>query len=256
MFATRHKPVTSYIGIYCFATPINNVGKQGFVKSRPCPFANAKMVVNMSDNSDEKIKNLSTGTTTVGLVCSDGIIMASDRRASMGYFIASRDVQKVFQVDDKISMTVAGSVADAQTLIRIMKAETKLYKLKYGKAMTVKGAATLLANLMYQYKYFPFYVQLLIGGTEDEPAIYSLDPLGGMTGEKYCSTGSGSPVAYGVLEEMYVKDGTVKDNLKIAVKAVAAAMKRDCATGESVDLVAITKTGFKRFEKEEVAKLA
>lgn len=210
----------------------------------------------MSETSEEKMKKLSTGTTTVGLVCSDGIIMASDKRASMGYFIASKDVQKVFQIDDKLSMTVAGSVADAQTLIRIMKAEAKLYKLKYGKAMTVKGAATLLANLMYQYKYFPFYVQLLIGGTVDEPMVFSIDPLGGMTEEKYCSTGSGSPVAYGVLEEMYVKEGTVKDNLKVAVKAVSAAMKRDCATGEAVDLIAITKTGFKRYEREEVMKLA
>ncbi|MBM3229491.1 archaeal proteasome endopeptidase complex subunit beta [Candidatus Parvarchaeota archaeon] len=199
---------------------------------------------------------MKTGTTTVGLVCSDGIIMAADKRASMGYFIASRDVQKIFQIDDKLSMTIAGGVGDAQELIRLLKAESKLYRLKYGKPLTAKAAATLLANLLYSYKFFPFYVQLLVGGTEDKPEIYSLDPLGGMTEEKYCSTGSGSPVAYGVLEEMFNAGGSVKDNMKVAVKAVAAAMKRDCATGEGIDLVTITKSGFKKHDKEEIAKLA
>jgi len=212
----------------------------------------------MSEKSsilEEKMRHLKTGTTTVGLVCSDGIIMASDKRATMGFFIASRDVQKVFQIDDKISMTVAGTVADAQELVRLMRAEAKLYKLRYNKNVTIKSAATLLANLMYQYKFFPFYVQLLLGGIEDKPEIYSLDPLGGMTDEKYCSTGSGSPVAYGILEEMYVPGGSIKDNLKVAAKAIAAAMKRDAATGEGIDLTTVTKAGFKRYEKEEIAKL-
>lgn len=204
----------------------------------------------------QKMKMLNTGTTTVGLVCSDGIVMATDKRATMGYFIASKDVQKVFQLDDRIAMTVAGSVADAQALVRIMQAEFKLYKLKHGKNITVKSAATLLANIMYQYKYFPFYVQLLIGGVDDKPEIYSVDALGGVTEEKCISTGSGSPMALGLLEEMYIKDGSIKENAKIAAKAISVAMKRDSATGEGVDVIAVTKNGFKRFEKEEVAKMA
>lgn|SRR3989338_162046 len=204
----------------------------------------------------QKMKMLNTGTTTVGLVCSDGIVMATDKRATMGYFIASKDVQKVFQLDDKIAMTVAGSVADAQALVRIMQAEFKLYKLKHGRNITVKSAATLLANIMYQYKYFPFYVQLLIGGMDEKGEIYSVDALGGVTEEKCTSTGSGSPMALGLLEEMYVKDGSIKENAKIAIKAVSVAMKRDCASGEGVDLITVTKNGFRRFEKEEIAKMA
>ncbi len=212
----------------------------------------------MEENSilAAKEKELKTGTTTVGLVCTDGIILASDRRASMGYFIASKDVTKIFQIDDKIAMTVAGSVADAQSVVRIMQAETKLYKLRHGKNITVKSATTLLSNIMFQYKFYPFYVQLLLAGVEDEPSIFSLDPLGGVTDEKFVSTGSGSPMAYGLLEAMYVKDGTIKDNLKIAVKAIATAMKRDAATGESIDLVTVTKSGFKRYERSEIAKMA
>ena len=204
---------------------------------------------------EKNMDALKTGTTTVGLVCADGVILASDRRATMGYFIASKDVQKIFKIDDKLAMTVAGSVADAQALVRLLQAESRLYQLRYGKAMSVKNAATLLSNIMFQYKFFPYYVQLLIAGTEDKPSIYSIDPLGGTTEETFTSTGSGSPMAYGFIEGAYKKDGTVKENLPLAAKAISIAMRRDCATGESVDVVTITKTGFKRLDKAEVAKL-
>jgi len=209
-----------------------------------------------SDLSAQREKALKTGTTTVGITCSDGVILASDRRASMGYFIASKDIQKVFQIDDRLAMTVAGSVADAQSIIRMMQAECKLYQLKHGKKISAKAATTILSNIMFAYKYFPFYVQLLLGGVEDKPEIYGLDPLGGVTEEKFIvSTGSGSPFAYGLLEEMAVKDGTIKENLPIALKAVKTAMKRDCASGEYVDIITVTKAGFRRLEKDEVAKL-
>ncbi len=203
----------------------------------------------------EKMKALKTGTTTVGLTCSDGVILASDRRATMGYFIASKDVQKVFQIDDKIGMTVAGSVADAQFLVRLLQAECRLYRLRHGRPMTTKNAAQLLANMMFQVKYFPYWVQLIVAGYDEKAEIYSLDPLGGMTEEKFTSTGSGSPVAYGVIEEGYKTGGAIKDNAPVAAKAVAMAMRRDAATGEYVDVVTITKTGFKRLEKSEVLKL-
>jgi len=207
------------------------------------------------DQEIEKPKGLQTGTTTVGLVCADGIVMASDRRATMGYFIANKDIQKIYQIDDYLSMTIAGGVGDAQALIRLMQAESQLYKLKHGKPMSVKAGASLLSNLLQNYKFYPFYVQLLIGGMTDRPEVYSLDAAGGMTEEKYVSTGSGSPVAYGVLEESYKEGGSVKDNLRCAARAIAAAMKRDAATGEHVDLITVTKAGFKRYERGEIEKL-
>lgn len=203
----------------------------------------------------DNIDKLKTGTTTVGLVCNDGIILASDRRATMGFFIASKDVQKIFQIDDKIGMTVAGSVADAQYLVRLLQAECRLFRLKHGRAMTVKNVATLLANVMFSYKFFPYYVQLLVAGVEEKPEIYSIDPLGGVTEEKFSSTGSGSPMAYGLLEDAYKKEGSVKDTLPIAARAVSVAMRRDAASGESVDIITITKSGFRRLERHDVAKL-
>ena len=200
-------------------------------------------------------KAVQTGTTTVGLVCKDGVILASDRRATMGYLIASKDIDKVYQIDDHIAMTIAGGVGDAQTLIRWMQAELKLYKLRHEKKISIEAAATLLANILTQYKFYPFFVQLLIGGLDEKPRVFSIDMLGGVTEEKFTSTGSGSPIAYGVLEEMYVENGTIEENLKVAAKAVNSAMKRDAASGERVDITIVNKDGFKRFDKSYINQL-
>jgi proteasome beta subunit len=206
-----------------------------------------------SESSRETVKK--TGTTTVGLVCKDGIVMASDRRATMGYFIASKDIDKIYAINDHIAMTIAGGVGDAQMLVRWMKAECKLYELKQERKISVEAAATLLANILAQYKFFPFYVQLLLGGIDEKPRLFSVDMLGGITEEKMTSTGSGSPIAYGVLEEFFQEDKPVEANLPIAAKAVRAAMRRDAGSGENVDLTYITRQGFRRMEREDVKKL-
>lgn len=197
-----------------------------------------------------------TGTTTVGLVCKDGVVLASDRRATMGNFIASKDVDKIYPISDNIAMTIAGSVGDAQTLVRWMQSELKLYELKHNKKPTVQAAATLLANILSQYKFYPFFVQLLVGGTDEKPRLFSVDMLGGVTEEKMTSTGSGSPIAYGVLEDLFKEGAAKEDNMRLAVKSVTSAMKRDAASGERVDLVTVDKKGFNRIPKAEVHKLA
>jgi proteasome beta subunit len=201
---------------------------------------------------DSKDNAKKTGTTTVGLVCKDGVVLASDRRATMGYLIASKDIDKIYPINDHIAMTVAGGVGDAQMLVRWMKAEAKLYELKQEKKIGVEAAATLLANILAQYKFFPFFVQLLLGGIDQKPRLFSIDMLGGITEEKMTSTGSGSPIAYGVLEELYVENRPVEANLPVAAKAVSAAMKRDAASGENVDLVMLTKIGFRRMPRDDV----
>lgn len=216
--------------------------------------ASWKKVIELEGDMEMKTKK---GTTTVGLVCSDGIVFGADTRASMGYFIAAKDVQKIHQVDDHLAMTIAGSVADAQTLVRVMQAELRLFKMRKGHNLSVNAATSLLANIMYQYKYFPFYVQILIGGvdTNGKGSIYNLDPLGGVTGENVISTGSGSPMAYGLLEDQYVENRPIKENLKLAGRAIATAMKRDAATGEHVDLIHVNADGFKRYSRDEIKKI-
>jgi proteasome beta subunit len=197
-------------------------------------------------------KALKTGTTTVGIIAKNGVVLASDRRATMGYLIASKDIDKIYPLAGHIAMTIAGGVGDAQTLVRWMQAEIKLYELRQGRKITVEAAATLLANILAQYKYYPFFVQLLVGGYDSKPKLFSVDMLGGVTEEKISSTGSGSPIAYGVLEELYKEDTSAQENLRIAAKAVSAAMRRDSASGERVDLVLVDENGFKRYSKEDV----
>ncbi len=196
-----------------------------------------------------------TGTTTVGLVFKNGVVLASDRRATMGYLIASKDIDKIYPIADNIAMTIAGSVGDAQTLIKWMKAELKLYQLKNDKKPTVEAAASLLATILSQYKFYPFFVQLLVGGVDSRPRLFSVDMLGGITEEKMTATGSGSPIALGVLEELYKENASEEENLSIAARSVQAAIKRDAASGENIDLVVIDENGFRRLGKEDVKRL-
>lgn len=194
------------------------------------------------------------GTTTVGIVCTDGIVLASEQRATMGHFIASKTAKKVYQIDDLVGMTTAGSVGDAQQLVRLVSVESQLYKMRRNESMTIKGIATLMSNFLNANRYYPMMVQLLIGGVDKNgPAIYSLDPLGGSIEEtRISATGSGSPMAYGVLEDQYREDMAVSEGLDLAIRAIHNAMKRDSASGENIDVVVITKEAFKRLDPEEV----
>ncbi|MEM3373043.1 MAG: archaeal proteasome endopeptidase complex subunit beta [Candidatus Anstonellales archaeon] len=203
-------------------------------------------------SENESVKKLNTGTTTVSLVCKDGIIFAADKRATMGFFIASKTAEKIHQLDDRIAMTIAGSVGDAQALVRIMRAEIQLYRAKHSKSPSVKAVSTLLSNILYAYKWYPYFVQLIVAGYDSKPVMYTLDALGGMTEEEMFSTGSGSPIALGLLEAHYSKDKPIKENLKLAVKAVKMAMERDAASGEGVDAAIIDSNGFKRLSKEDI----
>jgi len=194
------------------------------------------------------------GTTTVGVVCTDGIVLASEQRATMGHFIASKTAKKVYQIDDLVGMTTAGSVGDAQQLVRLISVESKLYKMRRDETMTIKGITTLMSNFLSGNRYYPMMVQLLIGGMDKNgPSIYSLDAMGGSIEEsKISATGSGSPMAYGVLEDHYREDMTVEEGLDLAVRAIHNAMKRDSASGENVDAVVITKDTFTRQDPEVI----
>ncbi|MFZ2456682.1 MAG: archaeal proteasome endopeptidase complex subunit beta [Candidatus Altiarchaeia archaeon] len=200
-------------------------------------------------DSDDKILK---GTTTIGLACSDGVVLLTDRRASMGTFIASRKAKKVYKVNDYIGATIAGSVGDAEAIVRLIQAEAALYEMNNRERMSTKAAANLIANVLQGSKYYPYMIQVLIGGYDKKSSIYTLDPLGGLIEEDMASTGSGSPVAYGVLELDYSLQNTVKENIPVAVRAMLSALQRDCATGDGLSLVTITKDGFKEYGEDEV----
>lgn len=197
------------------------------------------------------------GTTTVGIVCNDGVVLATEQRATMGNFIASKTAKKIYQVDDLVAMTTAGSVGDAQQIVRMISVESKLYKMRRKESVTIKGLTTLLSNVLSGQRYYPLMVQLLVGGVDKNgPAIYSLDAMGGTIEEtKAVATGSGSPMAYGVLEDRYTEDMNTDDGVELAVRALHNAMKRDSASGEGIDVVVIKKDSYKRLNMDDVKKM-
>ncbi len=195
---------------------------------------------------------IKTGTSTVGITFNGGVVVGADHRATMGNFIANKNVKKLFKISGRVALTTAGLVGHAQSLARMLTAELALYELKRDNPMTVKGAATLTANILVGR---PHYVQLLIVGVDDSgPSVYSIDSAGGSIPDLYCATGSGSPFMYGVLEDQFSKDMTQKDAIALAAKALLASAQRDSASGNGMDLAVITmKDGYVQLNNEEIS---
>lgn len=200
------------------------------------------------------LDQIKKGTTTCAITCTDGVVLAADTRASAGFFIADRNVMKIQKVDDHLGMTIAGGVADAQNLVDTMRYNANIYRLSKKELIPVSSAARLCSNILFNQRYFPFYVQIIMAGfdhREKEGKIYNIDLFGSMTTEKFISTGSGSPVAYGYLESEF-KDGiSVNEAYKIAIQSIAAAIRRNAGTGDSINAVIIDKNGYREMTKEE-----
>jgi proteasome beta subunit len=196
------------------------------------------------------------GTTTIGVVCKDGVILASDTRVTMGFYVAHKFGKKVYKIDEHLGMTIAGTVADAQRVVDILTANAQLYRINMNRPMPVSSAARLVANLLFSARYIPLATQVLVGGIDDTgPHVFDLDPFGSLTEEKFVSTGSGSPIAYGILEDKYNENMTIEELLPIVMKAVNAAMKRDVASGNSYNVTVIDKNGYRELNEEERNKL-
>ena len=183
-------------------------------------------------------------TTIVGIRTKQGVVLASDRRASKGFFIGSKITQKITKIDDTLAVAIAGQLSDADYMVKLVKAERNLIELRRGFPVTVKESARLIANQAYTglKNYQPYFVELLVGGVDQEGGhIFVADMSGAITSEEFASSGSGSPIAYGVLESIYHKDMTNEQAKEIATKAVAAAMERDPGSGNGIDILMIPK---------------
>jgi proteasome beta subunit len=186
-----------------------------------------------------------SGTTTIGLVCSEGVVLAADTRVTAGLFIAHRRGKKIHMIDDHVGVTIAGQVADAQNVVDVLKFHANWYKLERGVPIPVRAAARLVSNVFFSSRLFPYIAEVLVGGYDAEgPSVYNLDFLGSITSEKFVSTGSGSPVAYGVLEKNYRENMGLEEATRLALTALAMAIRRNAGTGDSFDIVQITRNGY------------
>jgi proteasome beta subunit len=183
-------------------------------------------------------------TTIIGIKTTEGVVLASDKRASKGFFIGSKIVQKISKIDDTLAIAIAGQLSDAEHLIKVTAAERKLIELRRGFPLSVKESSRLIANLAYSglKNYQPYYVELLVAGVDTNGSHVNVtDMSGAITNEDYAASGSGAPIAYGVLESLYHFDISNDEAMEIAKKAVAAAMERDPGSGNGIDVLAIPK---------------
>ncbi|MEM2421903.1 MAG: proteasome subunit beta, partial [Candidatus Bathyarchaeia archaeon] len=151
------------------------------------------------------------GATTVGVVCSDGVVLASEKRFSYGYFVMSKTSKKVFKITDKIGAACAGLVGDMQILVKEAAAYLKLYSLEANIPISVRAAAKLIGNLLFQSRLYPYITQIIVGGIDEEgPKLFALDPLGSVIEDKYASVGTGAELAIGILEAEYKENLTIE----------------------------------------------
>ena len=200
----------------------------------------------------DDIDRMKTGTTTVAVKCKDGVVLAADKRATAGTMIANKWVDKIFPIEDYMALTTAGTVSDVQLLLKLIKAEIRLKKLRTNRKVPVKEAANLLAGMVYsnirKMSMIPGISHFLFAGSDETGLhIYDIYPDGSISeAEDYLSSGSGSVFAYGVLETLYKDTISLEEGKSLAIKALNAALQRDSASGNGVDLVTITQAGVKK----------
>ena len=184
------------------------------------------------------------GATTIGVTFKDGVILASEKRVSYGYLIVSKTGKKVFKITDHVGAACAGLVSDMQVLIREVSAYGNLFRLDVGRSISVRSAAKLMSNLLFNRRLAPLITQTIVGGVDDEgPSLYSLDPLGSVLPDKFTVVGSGTEIAMGVVEEGYKDNMNAEEAKELVVRAMKSAVSRDIMSGDGVDFLTITKDG-------------
>ena len=184
------------------------------------------------------------GATTVGIVCQDGVILASEKRVSYGYLIVSKGGKKVFRITDRIGAACAGLVSDMQILVREVEAYANLYSLEVSRPISVRSAAKLMSNLLFNRRLAPLITQTIVAGTDGEgTSLYVLDILGSVIPDKYAVVGSGTEIAMGLLEEGYREGMTIEEGKNLVVRAIKSAISRDVMSGDGIDFLLITKNG-------------
>jgi len=203
----------------------------------------------MSNNVQEKILH---GTTTVGIKAKDGVVLCADMRASAGYFIANNNTMKIQKIDDHAGMTMAGGVADAQNITDVLRYHANIHRIQNQEPISIKSLTRLTSLIFHQNRGYPFMADILVGGFDNYgPALFNIDMFGSVEEKSYVTTGSGSPVAYGLLEEEYKENVTVEDAKIIALRAVKAAITRNIGTGDGINVAVIDKNGFRLLNNEQ-----
>ena len=192
------------------------------------------------------------GTTTVGIKTGEGVVLCADMRASAGYFIANNNTMKIQKIDHHAGLTLAGGVADAQNITDVLRYHANLHRLRKSTPIPIQSLARLTSLLFHQNRGYPFIADILVGGYDGNgPALFNIDMFGSVEAKSFVTTGSGSPVAYGVLEDEYRDDLSVEDAKRLALVAVKAAIVRNIGTGDGINIAVMDKDGFRLLAGEQ-----
>ncbi len=220
--------------------------------------------------TNQSLADLPHGTTIVATAFPDGVVMAGDRRATAGSYIAQRDIEKVFPADEYSCIGIAGTAGLAVELVRLFQVELEHYEKLEGIPLSLDGKANRLSTMVRGN--LPLAMQglaavPLFAGYDPEThvgRIFSYDVIGGRYEEhEYHSVGSGSLFARGSLKKLYRPDLSELDAVTACVQALYDAADDDSATG-GPDLArrifpivhVVTGDGGRRLDEDEVADIA
>ena len=183
------------------------------------------------------------GATAVGITYDGGVVMASERRIAYGNFVVSKNTKKTFKITDCVGACCAGMVADMQVLAMQMRAMTKIRKMELKREIPPNSVAKMMSSLMYERRYYPLLTQVIVGGVDGVPVIYTLDPLGSVLPDDYAAVGTGAEMALGVLDQEFKPKMSEQDAVKLAIKSIKSAIMRDNASGDGIDVLVVDKNG-------------
>jgi len=185
------------------------------------------------------------GATAVGITYDKGVVFASERRIAYGNFVVSKTTKKTFVITSYVGAACAGLVADMQILSLQISALAKIRKMDIKREVPPNTVAKMMSNMMYERRFFPLLTQVIVGGLVGSPVIFTLDPLGSVLPDDYAAVGTGAEMALGILDQKYKKEMNEAEATDLAVKSIRAAIMRDSASGDNIDVLVIDKNGTK-----------
>ncbi len=191
------------------------------------------------------------GATVVGISYNNGVILAAEKRVSFGNFVVNKNIKKTFSVTDYVGAACAGMVADMQVLVRQVEALAKIRKLETRREVAPNSVAKLMSVIMFERRYFPLLTQVIVGGINSKPEIYTLDPLGSVLPDDYAAVGTGAEMALGIMDAEFKQNMTEEQAKELAIRAIKSAIQRDAASGDGIDVLVISKNG----QREETIPL-
>ena len=183
------------------------------------------------------------GATAVGISFNNGVLLASERRVSFGNFVVNKNTKKTFVLTENVGAACAGMVADMNVLARQVAALSKIRKFEIRRDLPTNSVAKLMSVIRFERRYFPLLTQVVVGGYDVKPQIYTLDPLGSLLPDEYAAVGSGAEMALGVLDAQYTSTMNEEDARNLAIKSIKSSIQRDASSGDGIDILIISNKG-------------